>query len=180
MDNAPIYYYSKEVITSIVDQNINLAGKVYGVVVEALESLKQIFGVEQIPFNVADMFCEVPVKSNDGDVALRVAWNITNATISLMVINVADGLLLGTANLRVASNRFNESFDRFKDADLKAKVNVWFDTLSRIDITTVQEYGHLYQQNDEAPAPTAPTSTSAPAEAPSEVLHVDAEIVSEG
>ena len=173
---APVYFYSKDLLTQVADQNIALAGKVYGVVAEVTESLQQIFGIEQIPLNPVDMFFEAITKGEDGDVVLRVDWRISQGTVTLVAINPVDGALLGSATLRLASNRFAESFNRIKDADLKAKLSQWFDGLSRIDVSTVAEVGHFYEKNDEAPAPNEP----APAPAPSEVPHVDAELVSEG
>ena len=171
MDNVPVYFYSKELMTTLADQSISFAGKVHGVVAESVEALQKIFGVEDIPLNPAEMFFEAVTKSNSGDVVLRVTWSLSQGVVSLLVINVSDGMLLGTATLRLASNRYNESYDRFGDSELKAKVSNWFDTLSRIDVNGVTEYGQIYQTADEAPAPT---------EAPSEVPHVEAEVVSEG
>lgn len=170
--NEQVYFYSKDLLTQIADQNIDLAGKVYGVVAEVTESLQQIFGIEQVPLNPVDMFFEAVTKGEDGEVVLRVDWRISQGTVTLVAINPVDGALLGSATLRLASNRFAESFNRIKDADLKAKLSQWFDGLSRIDISTVAEVGHFYEKHNEAPA--------VPAQAPSEVPHVDAEVVSEG
>lgn len=170
--NEQVYFYSKDLLTQIADQNIDLAGKVYGVVAEVTESLQQIFGIEQVPLNPMDMFFEAVTKGEDGEVVLRVDWRISQGTVTLVAINPVDGALLGSATLRLASNRFAESFNRIKDADLKAKLSQWFDGLSRIDISTVAEVGHFYEKHNEAPA--------VPASAPSEVPHVEAEVVSEG
>lgn len=170
--NEQVYFYSKDLLTQIADQNIDLAGKVYGVVAEVTESLQQIFGIEQVPLNPMEMFFEAVTKGEDGEVVLRVDWRISQGTVTLVAINPVDGALLGSATLRLASNRFAESFNRIKDTDLKAKLSQWFDGLSRIDIATVAEVGHFYEKHNEAPAVPAP--------APSEVPHVDAEVVSEG
>lgn len=168
-NNNPIYTYSKDLVTQISDQNVQMAGKVYGVVVECMEALQQIFGLSQIPLNPIEMRFEALTESEEGDVVLTCDWSLSQELVRLGVIRVSDNTVLGTAQLRFGSNNFTENYGRFKDGDLKAKTRTWFDKLSQTDIGTVEPVGSFYQNNAEentAPAQDIPT--------------VEPEIVSEG
>jgi hypothetical protein len=50
-NNNQLYTYNREFLTHISDRAISMAGKVYGVVAESVESLQQIFNTTQVPLN---------------------------------------------------------------------------------------------------------------------------------
>ena len=147
-NNNQLYTYNREFLTHISDRAISMAGKVYGVVAESVESLQQIFNTTQVPLNPEMVRFEALTQSEEGDIALICEWDLSREVVKLTVIRMADTVVLGVAQLRLTDNNFSESYGRFRDGELKSKVSTWFDTLSPKNIAEVTQVGNFYASRD--------------------------------
>lgn len=177
--NEQRYVYSEQFMADLTAQAKEYFEKTMGVVSECVKSLQMIFKVDEVPVVTTQEYVsfDAIVKSEEGEVVLRTGWNLTSSSVFLAVIRVADGALLGMANLKLIGNDFHETYASFKDADLKAKVRTWFDALSRINLEDISAGKAEATAEASVPVPESPVATT---EVPSEVPHVEAEIVSEG
>ena len=174
-NNQP-YIYSREFLAQVSDRAISIAGKIYGVVAESVESLQQVFNITQVLLNPDMMRFEALTQSEEGDIALICEWDLSREFIKLTVIRLADNVVLGGAQLRLTDNNFSESYGRFRDGELKSKVRTWFDGLSQTNPVEVKEIGSFYESR----AAQAKAQSEAPAPEAAEIPTMEPEIVSEG
>lgn len=174
-NNQP-YIYSREFLTQVSDRAISIAGKIYGVVAESVESLQQVFNITQVLLNPDMMRFEALTRSEEGDIALICEWDLSREFVKLTVVRMADNIVLGGAQLRLTDNNFSESYGRFRDGELKSKVRTWFDGLSQTNPVEVKEVGSFYENR----AAEAKARSEAPAPETAEIPKVEAEMVSEG
>lgn len=175
-NNNQLYTYNREFLTHISDRAISMAGKVYGVVAESVESLQQIFNTTQVPLNPEMVRFEALTQSEEGDIALICEWDLSKELVKLTVVRMVDNVVLGGAQLRLTDNNFSESYGRFRDGELKSKVRTWFDSLSQTNPDEVKEVGNFYESR----AAQANVQSEAPAPEAAAVPTVEPEIVSEG
>ena len=160
--------FSDELLEEIANLNISWLGKVYGVVSVACKSMKEVYGLDEVVFNnnAQAMTFIGFVKSNEEREPFAVVnWSLSGESVTLSILRPNDNITIASAVLNLSLNEYTEHFGRFEDLEFKDKTRQWFDTLSKIDINGVSEFGRIYH-----------TSESNGDDVPK----VDAEIVSEG
>jgi hypothetical protein len=169
------YTFNDQMIASLADTLFGQAGYVFAMLKETITAAKEIFGTEQAAINPETVNVEIVTPSEEGNILIATRWDMTRFEVVTSVIRIADNALMGQATLRV-DNMFRETYNNFRDKELKAKVRTLFDKMSSMNVSTLTPIGSIYQQvPEENVAPQQPEM--APTQPSADVPKVDAEMV---